>query len=204
MKKIAVLLFAATLALGYAGLASAHVRVAPEQVAQNAYQVFTIRIPSENEGVNTTEVKLDVPDGVEVSRFEPYPGWTATTEKNADGKITSVTWKSDGKGITESEFVQFNFQGHVAEDAKELVWKAHQIYSDGAVADWTGAPDADKPASVTTVTAAAAGGDGHGAAASATSDDGGDRDPLTLGLAIAGLVAGLAALATALLRRKAR
>ncbi|MEK0316347.1 YcnI family copper-binding membrane protein [Cohnella sp. 56] len=203
MKKIGALLFAATLAFGYAGMASAHVRVAPDEVAQNAYQVFTIRVPSENEGVKTTEVKLDVPDGVEVSRFEPYPGWSSVIEKNADGKVTAVTWKSDGQGIGETEFVQFNFQGHVAEDAKELVWKAHQTYSDGAVVDWTGAPDADTPASVTAVTAAGGDGHGHGAGSAADKPDG-DRDPLTLGLAIAGLVAGLAALAAALLRRRTR
>ncbi|CAI6045743.1 YcnI family copper-binding membrane protein [Cohnella sp. JJ-181] len=206
MKKIGALLFAATLAFGYAGMASAHVRVEPAEVAQNAYQVFTIRIPSENEGVNTTQVKLDVPAGVEVSRFEPYPGWTSTAEKDADGKVVSVTWKSDGDGIDVSEFVQFNFQGHVAEDAKELVWKAHQTYSDGAVVDWSGAPDADTPASVTAVTAASAEGDGHGhdAGASADAAADGDRDPLTLGLSIAGLAAGLAALAVALLRKKSR
>lgn len=205
LKKIGALLFAATLAFGYAGMASAHVRVEPTEVAQNAYQVFTIRVPSENESVNTTQVKLDVPAGVEVSRFEPYPGWTSATEKDADGKVVSVTWKADGAGINETEFVQFRFQGHVAEDAKELVWKAHQTYSDGAVVDWSGAPDADTPASVTAVVAAAAGGDGHGqaGAASAEASDS-DRDPLTLGLAIAGLAAGLAALATALLRKKPR
>lgn len=205
MKKIAGLLLAATLAFGYAGMASAHVRVEPSQVAQNAYQVFTIRIPSENEGVNTTQVKLDVPADVEVSRFEPYPGWSSEVEKDQDGKIVAVTWKSEGTGIGQTEFVQFNFQGHVAEAAKELVWKAHQTYSDGTVVDWSGAPDADTPASVTTVTAGAAGDDGHGhGETAAAAPAGGEHDGLTLGLAIAGLVAGLAALAVALLRRKAR
>lgn len=190
--------------LAFAGLASAHVTVQPSQVPANSYQVFTMRVPTEKE-IATVEVKLEVPADVNVSRFEPKPDWTYTLEKDADGKITAVTWKTAGEGLSATEFGQFNFQGKVAENAKELVWKAHQTYSDGSVVDWTGTADADKPASVTKVTAAAAGGDGHGTAATETngsgdSDDG--RDTLTLSLAIAGLAAGVLALIVALMRKR--
>lgn len=209
MKKSAVASMVLAFMLAFAGLASAHVTVQPSQVPANSYQVFTMRVPTEKE-IATVEVKLEVPADVNVSRFEPMPDWTYALEKDADGKITAVTWKAEGAGLGATEFGQFNFQGKVAENAKELVWKAHQTYADGSVVDWTGAADADKPASVTTVTAAAAGGDGHGghgAAATATeanaggeSDDGGD--PLTLSLAIAGLAAGVLALIVALLRKR--
>ncbi|WP_312859716.1 DUF1775 domain-containing protein [Peribacillus huizhouensis] len=43
-------------------------------------------------------------------------------------------------------------QGKVADDSKEIVWKAYQTYQDGSVVEWVGAPDAEKPASVTVVT----------------------------------------------------
>lgn len=199
MKKGMVTLFAFVLSLAFAGIASAHVVVGPNSVPAGSYQVFTIRIPSESKDVLTTQVKLDIPGGVDVSRFEAKPDWTFETVKDADGKITSVTWKAAGKGMPETEFAQFNFQGKVAADATEIAWKAHQTYSDGSIVDWTGAPDADKPASVTHVTAAVAEGDSHGTTASA--DTNGNRDTLTLSLAIAGLVAGVLALIVSLVRR---
>lgn len=197
MRRSISVLLAIFLALGFAGVASAHVVVTPSSVPAGSYQVFTLRVPSEEEAANTTQVKVDVPDGVDVSRFEPKPGWTYTTETDSDGKITSFTWKATDSGLTPTEFIQFNFQGKVAADATELAWKAHQTYSDGTVVDWTGGADADTPASVTSVTAAAS--DEHGGAADSS---GNDRDPLTFGFAIAGLAAGVLALVISLIRRR--
>ncbi|MBB6731107.1 YcnI family protein [Cohnella zeiphila] len=194
MKKGVSILLALFLALGFAGVASAHVTVQPGKVPAGSYQVFTLRVPSEKEAA-TTQVKVEVPADVDVSRFEPKPGWTYETEKDADGKIVSFTWKADGDGLGATEFGQFNFQGKVADNATSLSWKAYQTYSDGSVVEWTGAPDADTPASVTTVTAADA--SGEGAAAGST-----DRDPLTLTLAIVGAAAGILALLVSLLRRR--
>lgn len=203
MKKGFALSFALLLMFSFGGMASAHVTVQPTEVPANSFQVFTMRVPSEKEAA-TTQVKVEIPAGVNVSRFEPKPDWTYELEKDADGKITAVTWKATGEGIGATEFGQFNFQGKVAEDARQLAWKAYQTYSDGSVVEWTGSPESDKPASVTTVTAAAGGDDhGHGTApAAASPDDGeeGGRDVLTLSLAIAGFAAGVLALLIALLR----
>jgi len=202
MKRIISVSLVWLLGLTFGGLASAHVTVQPSQAPANSYQVFTMRVPTEKE-IATVEVKLEVPADVNVSRFEPKSDWTYALEKDADGKITTVTWKTTGEGLSATEFGQFNFQGKIAENAKELVWKAHQTYADGSIVDWTGAADTDKPASVTTVTAAS-GGDGHGhdAGAAASSSSGSERDALTLGLSIAGLAAGVLALIIALLRRR--
>jgi uncharacterized protein YcnI len=147
-------------------------------------------------------VKLEVPAGVEVSKFEPKPDWTYQMDKNSDGKITSVIWKATGKGFSATEFGQFNFQGKVAADAKELAWKAYQTYSDGSVVEWTGAPDADKPASVTMVTAAT-GGDGAASGVAVAANNAGGNDKLTLWLSIAALVAGVLALIVSLGRKRA-
>jgi uncharacterized protein YcnI len=202
MKKSMMLVLTLFLSLGFAGLASAHVTVQPTEVPAGSYQVFTVRVPTEKE-IATTSVKLAIPDGVSVSRIEPKPEWTYEIEKNADNKFVSVTWKATGKGLGATEFGDFRVQGKVADDAKELVWKAYQTYSDGEVVEWTGAPDADKPASVTAVTAAV--GDGHGttSAASGAAEMNGSRDTLTLSLAIAGLAAGVLALAISLFRKRA-
>jgi uncharacterized protein YcnI len=206
MKKRLTLVLVLLLTFGFASLASAHVTVQPNEVPAGSYQVFTVRVPSEKE-VATTQVKVAIPNGVSVSRIEPKADWTYEIEKGADDKFVSVTWKATGSGLGATEFGDFRMQGKVADDAKELIWKAYQTYSDGEVVEWTGAADADKPASVTTVTAAT--GDGHGdshgagsAAPDVASNDAG-RDTLTLSLAIAGLVAGLLALLIALFRKRA-
>lgn len=205
MKKSLMLALVMLLSFGFAGLASAHVVVSPSTAPAGSYQVFTVRVPSEKESAATTTVKVAIPDDVDVKRFEPKPEWTYEVEKNADGKLTSVTWKATGSGLSPTEFGEFRMQGKVADDAKELVWKAYQTYADGETVEWIGAADADKPASVTTITAAA--GDGHGdshgaSTASEEELDNSGRDTLTLSLAIAGLVAGVLALGVALFRKR--
>jgi uncharacterized protein YcnI len=195
MKKPIVGFMALVMAWAFGGVASAHVTVQPAQAPAGSYQVFTVRVPTEKDAA-TVQVKVEVPEGVEVSRFEPKPEWTYDLEKDADGKIVSVTWKTTGAGIGSTEFGQFNFQGKVAADAKELVWKAHQTYSDGSVVDWTGGAESDHPASVTKIAAAEA-----ASGSSAESGSTPERDPLTLSLAIAGFALGLAALLVSLIRR---
>ncbi|WP_246029340.1 YcnI family copper-binding membrane protein, partial [Paenibacillus humicus] len=149
-------------------IASAHVTVWPKATTQGSYEVFTVRVPSEKADVMTTAVKIRVPDGVEVSRTQPLPGWKTTLETTADGKIESITWTADeGKGLTQQEFNEFKVSGKVAADAKELNWKAYQTYSDSSVVEWVGAADAEYPASVTTVAAGTGEGDGHGHGAAA-------------------------------------
>jgi len=191
-----------------ASAASAHVTVRPGEVKQGAYEVCTVRVPSETEGTETIAVKVAIPDGVNVTRFEPKPGWTYELERGADDAVTAVTWKAEGAGLSITEFTEFRMSGRVADDAEELVWKAYQSYADGSVAEWVGAPntDADKPASLTTVLPGT-GGDAHGhdtgiqqPAAEAQADNEGSGLPLIL--AIAALAIAVLSLAIALFRSK--
>ncbi|KMY50140.1 YcnI family protein [Peribacillus loiseleuriae] len=135
----------------FSGVASAHVTVQPKETSQGKYEVFTVRVPSENEVVPTTKIEVKFPDEVDITRFEPKPGWVYEVQKDDAGKIMSVTWITEGVGLSPTDFGQFNMQGKVAEDATEIVWKAYQTYKDGSVVEWVGAPDAEKPASVTVV-----------------------------------------------------
>ncbi|MBW7474448.1 YcnI family protein [Paenibacillus oenotherae] len=147
----------------YAGLASAHVTVQPKETKQGSYEVFTVRVPSEKEEVTTKSVKVTIAEGVEFKRIEPKAGWKYELETTGDGIVKSVTWTAEGDGLTHTEFGEFRMQGKVAADAKDLVWKAYQTYSDGEVVEWIGAPntDAKYPASLTVVNAGTAEGDGH-------------------------------------------
>jgi uncharacterized protein YcnI len=135
----------------FAGIASAHVTVLPKETTQGSYEVFTVRVPSENESVPTTQVKVEISADVNISRFEPKPGWKYEIQRDASDKITSVTWTAEGEGLSPTEFGHFNMQGKVADTATQIVWKAYQTYQDGSVVEWVGAQDAEKPASLTTV-----------------------------------------------------
>ncbi|GGD48906.1 YcnI family copper-binding membrane protein [Paenibacillus nasutitermitis] len=205
--------FAAMLSLFlFAGLASAHVSVQPQQTTQGSYEVFTVRVPSEAENVTTKKVQVKVPDSAAVSRVQPKPGWKIELEKTADNAVTSITWTAEGNGLAQTEFDEFRFQGKVADDAKELLWKAYQTYSDNSVVEWVGAAGSDYPASVTTVTAGTGEGDGHGAAAPAAGNDAADEagtpdadsgdNTVTLWLAIAALAISIITLISVLSRRK--
>jgi uncharacterized protein YcnI len=107
----------------FVGVASAHVTVQPQETSQGKYEVFTVRVPSESEDVQTMKVEVKFPEEVNITRFEAKPGWTYEVQKDDTGKITSATWTTEGKGLTASEFVQFNVQGKVADDAEEIVRK---------------------------------------------------------------------------------
>ncbi|MCH6267824.1 YcnI family protein [Neobacillus citreus] len=190
----------------FAGAASAHVTVQPSETSQGKYEVFTVKVPSENEQVPTTKIEVKIPDDVDVTRFEPKPGWKYDVQKDASGKITSVTWTAEGEGLSPTEFAMFNMSGKVGDKAEKIVWKAYQTYQDGSVVEWVGAEDADKPASVTVVHPAAPGEHGHGHGAAQTdkkTDTAADHDQKTedaassnvpLYLSIAALLVGLIAL----------
>ncbi|EFM11642.1 nuclear export factor GLE1 [Paenibacillus curdlanolyticus YK9] len=171
MKKLAVAATMAVCLLMFAGIASAHVTVQPQEVPAGSYQVMSVRVPSEEKGTTTVKIQVKVPDQIKVSRVEPKVGWKYTLEKDAESKITSITWTADGTGLSETEFTDFRVNGKVADDAKELVWKAYQTYANGTLVEWVGGDGADKPASVTMVTAAEAGSDGHGHGSSAGAAD---------------------------------
>ncbi|MBW7460709.1 YcnI family protein, partial [Paenibacillus sepulcri] len=131
----------------FAGIASAHVTVQPAETTQGTYEVFTVRVPSEEENVTTKSVQVKVPEGAAVSRVQPKPGWKVELEKTAENAIASITWTAEGEGLAQTEFDEFRIQGRVADDAKELVWKAYQTYSDNTVVEWVGADGSDHPAS---------------------------------------------------------
>lgn len=134
----------------FASAISAHVTVSPEEAEQGAYEVFTVKVPTEGEQP-TSKVMVKIPDGVDISRVTPMFDWKYEMEKGENGKITAITWTAKGKGLLPGEFTQFNMQGKVGEDTTSLTWKAYQTYAGGEVVEWVGAEGADKPASVTKV-----------------------------------------------------
>ncbi|QHW35231.1 YcnI family protein [Paenibacillus rhizovicinus] len=208
MKKFSVIGVAVMSLFLFASMASAHVTVQPKETTQGAYEVFSVRVPSEKENVTTTSIQVKVPDGVAVSRVEPKAGWKYDLELAPDTKaVKSITWTAEGAGLSQTEFTDFRVSGKVADDATQLSWKAYQTYSDKSVVEWIEADGGDHPASVTTVIAGTGEGDGHGTTAASDTMDTADSDSstkenVTLGLAIAAVVLGALALIAAMTRKK--
>lgn len=147
MKRIVPVFIVVAVLFAFAGQVSAHVTLSPKE-AVVGYTTFTVNVPTEKE-IPTVEVRVVVPEGVEVHGVAPVSGWSHT-EKKADmeantgtdhkgegsehGKVTEILWT--GGKIAEGEFVQFPISVSYAGDPKSLVWKAYQKYSDGSVVAW--------------------------------------------------------------------
>ena len=144
------LLFA-TIVLLAPSLAMAHVSVRPRESKPGAEEQYTVRVPTEG-AVATTHVVLEIPADVTVLEVLPTEGATFETAKQGD-RITSITWR---KAIPPKASAEFAFRARNP-TAAEIVWKAHQHFSDGTVADWIGAAGASRPAAVTKLSASAAG-----------------------------------------------
>src|SRR5215203_4837678 len=142
-----VLLLLTCLLLATAGVAWAHVRVVPEEVPADSFEVFTVRVPTEKD-VPTTEVRVEVPEGFEISRVEPVPGWDYEFEEE-NGVVSAIIWS--GGEIGETEFQQFDVQGKTPQEAGDYPWNAFQTYEDGSVVEWVGPEDSEEPASVVRV-----------------------------------------------------
>ncbi len=214
---------AAGILFAVAGPASAHVTVNPNTAAKGAYTKVTFRVPNETDKLDTTKVQVNLPTDTPVASvaLKPVPGWVAVSVKSKlatplktdDGDITEavtqITWTADATApIKPGQFQEFDVSLGPLPDAKQIIFKALQTYSDGSIVRWideptTGGGEPEHPAPVLKLTAATADGM-HGASASAivpaaesTSDKKGDGNGA--GLSIAGLVVALAALVLGLL-----
>jgi uncharacterized protein YcnI len=143
--RVAVL--SALLTLAVTSVASAHVRVLPEEVPAGSFEVFTVRVPTEKE-VPTTAVRVEVPEGFTISRVQPVPGWDYELEEEG-GAVSAITWSGGEIGAT--EFQQFDVQGQTPDEPGDYPWSAFQTYEDGEVVAWAGPEDSEEPASVVRV-----------------------------------------------------
>jgi uncharacterized protein YcnI len=214
MKLRTSLIAAATAALVVAPAAAAHVEIQPDKVPADSDARLAIQVPTELE-VPTVKVKLQLPLGLVEVNFVPKPGWTrkVTMQKLAkpitiEGekiteRVATVEW-SGGK-IEPGEFDEFVMSAHVPNTpGEELTFPALQTYANGKVVRWIEAPSGEFPAPRVTLEAAE-GGTSTTASTTTTStssDNGDEHDELAIGLATAGLAAGLLALGLTLVRRR--
>ncbi|MFF5052224.1 YcnI family protein [Micromonospora sp. NPDC000663] len=214
----AALAFTAVAVLGFAGAASAHVTVNPKEATQGGYARVAFRVPNESDTASTTKLEVVLPENAPVGSVstQPVPGWTVAVEKrkveppiDVHGSqiteaVSKITWTATGDAaVKPGQFQEFGVSMGPLPKVESMVFKTLQTYSDGNVSRWIDEPqpggeEPEKPAPVLTLTAAAPSASAAPSAAVASRDDDDDDDEsdgLAVGLAIAGLVAGLAGLA---------
>lgn len=146
VRRVGVLLVAATTGLVFAASALAHAEMSPSVVLAKNLQLFSLAVPTEKESARTTMVEFTPPSGFSIDSFVPAPGWKREAQTKGTGENTTVekvTW-SGGKVPTEEDAL---FQFLASTDAsKTYTFKVRQTYSDGTVVDWSGPESSDTPA----------------------------------------------------------
>lgn len=117
-------------------LALAHVVVTPAKASVGERQTFTVSVPNEQKS-DVTQLKLQIPSGVQDVMPTVKPGWQINTTKSGDA-IAVITWT--GGSIPEGLRDDFTFSAQVPAQATQLQWKAFQTYADGTTVAWDQAP----------------------------------------------------------------
>jgi len=146
-------------ALVAAAQASAHAIVSPAVALDKKLQVFTLSVPTEKEGLTTTEVELTVPSGFSIDSFAPPPaGWTMHVQAHGAGDsavVQKVTWT--GGHVPTGQDAVFEFNGSTS-GSKTYAFHVRQTYSDGSLVDWSGPESSDAPAPTVAVVGSLGGG----------------------------------------------
>lgn len=112
----------ATLILGLALPASAHVTVNPSSAAQGGHTKVAFRVPNERDSAETTKVEISLPAEQPIASvsLKPVAGWTAQSETTKLANpvtvngvelteaVTRITWTAGaGAGIRPGQFQEF-------------------------------------------------------------------------------------------------
>jgi uncharacterized protein YcnI len=205
----AAILGGAVLAVAVPVAASAHVGVSPDQIAAGDHGVLTFSFSHGCENSPTTALRVTIPEGLASVAPTMDGDWTINVERGDDGLVSAVTYTALAPVPTDLRGAVSMSIGLDEDSPSTLAFPVVQQCVDGAT-EWTQLAedgedphDLDAPAPVVTVTDAAAGGHGEHDAAEATSSPGA-TDPLPTVMGAGGLVAGIAALAVAVLAYRRR
>jgi uncharacterized protein YcnI len=145
--RIAVLALACSTALVVTAAASAHAIVSPPLALAKKLQVFTLSVPTEEEGATTTKIELTVPAGFAIDSFAPAPaGWTRQVQATGSGEsavVQKVTWTGGATPTDEDSVFAFNAS---TSGSRTYSFDVRQTYSNGKVVDWSGPESSDTPA----------------------------------------------------------
>jgi uncharacterized protein YcnI len=151
-------LLATLVALALPAAAFAHARVSPPVGVAKTLELYTLAVPTEEEGAVTTQIEFSPPSGFSIDSFVPSPGWTRKVQQTGTGEdavITKVTWR--GGKVPTGEDSTFAFLAQPSE-SKTYTFGVRQTYSDGSVVDWSGPESSDNPAPTIEVRSSLGGG----------------------------------------------
>ena len=149
--------------------AAAHISVHPNTVPAGAFATLNLRVPGEEENAYAYKVAMQVPPGFISLDTENVPGWSVETKTRKlakpietddgpiDEEVSEIIWtgnKKEGK-LENGTFAQFPLSVAIPEsyEGKPLAFKTLEYYSNGNVARWIGAPEAENPAPTINITA---------------------------------------------------
>jgi uncharacterized protein YcnI len=136
----------AAVALAFAAPAQGHAIVSPAVVQSATSYVYTLSVPTEREGYQTSAVTLTVPRGFAIDAFAPAPGWkrrAASTGSGENAVVTRVTWSGGHTPTGEAAVFQFNAS---ASSEQTYAFEVRQTYNDASIVDWSGDESSDTPA----------------------------------------------------------
>src|SRR5579885_2309475 len=136
---------AATAAAALAA-ASAHARLSPAVSLSGDLQLYSLAVPTEKAGVETTSVVLTVPKGFSIDSFVPSPGWKRAEQSTGSGQeavVQKVTWT--GGHVPTDDDALFQFLGEASKPGT-YAFRVQQTYSDGSIVDWSGPESSESPA----------------------------------------------------------
>src|SRR5699024_7488488 len=111
-----------------------NVTVHPEESSTDAWEKYSVRIPVEKD-MNTTEVELKAPEGINIVSVMPKDNWDYELEQDEDENISAITWTATDDGIGPNEFVEFYFVAANPSETGEFSWDAFQTYEDDSVVE---------------------------------------------------------------------
>ncbi|WP_271000509.1 YcnI family protein [Listeria seeligeri] len=146
MKKI-ISLFIILLAVLFVPFqVSAHVSVLPSESTVEAWETYTMKVPSEK-NVASKKIVLKIPKNTSFESYEPVAGWKTTIDKENN----TVTWQTEGDGIEQGQFQRFSFIAKNPSETGDIAWNAYQYYEDGSIVEWVGAEDSETPHATTKI-----------------------------------------------------
>jgi uncharacterized protein YcnI len=149
--------------LAVPAVALAHARVSPAVSLAGQLQLYSLAVPTEKEGVDTTKIVLTVPKGFGIDSFVPAPaGWRQKVNSTGSGDnavVQQVTWSGGRTPTGEDSLFQF-----LAQPATSGTYTFHvqQTYSDGSIVNWTGPETSQAPAPTIRAASSLGGGGGGG------------------------------------------
>ncbi|AIS63290.1 YcnI family protein [Listeria ivanovii] len=126
--------------------ASAHISVLPNESTVEAWETYTMKVPSEK-AVASKKIVLKIPKDTSFESYEVVPGWKTTIDK----KNNTVTWQTEGDGIEQGQFQRFSFIAKNPSETGDIAWNAYQYYEDGSIVEWVGAEDSETPHATTKI-----------------------------------------------------